>query len=333
MAARTARRRCLSWGLIIIGPPAVRPYAASDVSRGPAHLAPQVLATCAGLEAQRFAALESVAASVQTWKGAARRLEAALEAERARANAAAARAALAEEAAAAATAEAAAQYDGRRPHGPAAVPDGELARLRCEVLALRAELEAERERASLMADGAAALRAQLQGSGFGAADAAQAVPPAAADAGELVALRCALEAERARADAAAAREAAGAASAARGAAAAASDAPRAAELALALAAEQARSKKLAAALKAASPPDGTKPAFAGALGAGGESVFLSPLKGGPRAESPSCTGSPGLADDAEEEAAGALRRALFVACRRPAAVAPPVTPGESSEEE
>ena len=253
----------------------------------------------------------------------------ALEAERARANAAAARANRAEEAAAAATAESAALSGGGVPRAHDAAPDGELARLRHEVLALRAELEKERQRASLFADGAAALRAQLQSCGVGLASPAQAAPPAPADAGELVALRCALEAERARADAAAAREAATAASAVRNAAAAASDAPRAAELALALAAEQAKSRQLAAALKAASPPDGGKSA-AGALGS--ERLSQLTLKGGPRAESPSCAGSPGLAEEAEAEEAGATPR--FRARRAAAAAAAsPVTPGESSEDD
>lgn len=216
-----------------------------------------MLATCAGLEAERAAAVESVRTEVATWRNAVRRLEAAVAAERARADAATARAARAEEVAAAATAEAAASAvpSVRSSDGAAAAPPGEVARLRAEVDALRAELAEERQRTSLMADGAAALRSQIKAgiveNDVGTAGLQRAAASAGADAAELVALRCALEAERARADAAAAREAAAAQAARRGAAAAATDAPRAAELALALAAEQARSRQLAAALAAA----------------------------------------------------------------------------------
>ena len=311
----------------------MRPFCGvrSDASRVWARdLGAQVLATCAALEAQRAAALESVKTSVDTYKSVAKRLEGALAAERSRADAASARAARAEEAAAAAVAEAAALSGSRGEASSAATP--ELERLRLEVLALRTSLEEERQRASLMADGAAALRAQLlqQGGVDGAASAAQAVPPAAADASELVALRCALEAERARADASAAREAAAATSALRGAAAAASDAPRAAELALALAAEQAKCRQLAAALKAASPPD-SKASAPGALVGISERLGLT-LKSAPRSESPSCSGSPGLAEEAEEAEAGATPR-FNVARHSAAAVASPVTPGESSEDD
>jgi len=312
--------------------PRVRPFCGvrSDASRVWARdLGAQVLATCAALEAQRAAALESVKTSVDTYKSVAKRLEGALAAERSRADAASARAARAEEAAAAAVAEAAALSGSRGEASSAATP--ELERLRLEVLALRASLEEERQRASLMADGAAALRAQLlqQGGVDSAASAAQAVPPAAADASELVALRCALEAERARADASAAREAAAATSALRGAAAAASDAPRAAELALALAAEQAKCRQLAAALNAASPPD-SKSSAPGAL-AGSERLGLT-LKSAPHSESPSCSGSPGLAEEAEGAEAGATPR-FRVARHSAAAVASPVTPGENSEDD
>ena len=214
-----------------------------------------MLATCAGLEAERAAAVESVRTEVATWRNAVRRLEAAVASERARADAATARAARAEEVAAAATAEAAASAVPSVRSSDGAAPPGDLARLRAEVDALRAELAEERQRTSLMANGAAALRAQITAgiveNDVGTAGLQRAAASAGADAAELVALRCALEAERARADAAAAREAAAAQAARRGAAAAATDAPRAAELALALAAEQARSRQLAAALAAA----------------------------------------------------------------------------------